>query len=456
MPETIGDRLKSTREERRLSREQASLATRIKEKYLEALENNRMDLLPSDVQGRGFLRLYASYLDIPVQPLLEAWTSGGFIIAPPTSEPPLGVASLHQPPIEETYSDMPPAVEIKDNLDAELLTVSTTDSDRGPVSSADEIFKEIGAELKNRREVLGLKFADIEGYILIRQHYLEALEQGRFRDLPSLVQARGMLNNYARFLEMDSENLLLKFASALQQQRLAAQLSGNVSRSEQIHPKKASFWKMFLTPDLMIGAVLIIGLLGFSLWGISQITASQAVENNSNDLIALPESFLTTQDVLITATFPQLEPTQNPEANTQPAPVEEIEPTGTVQPDDVLNLAPLQINIIASQRAYLRIIADGKTVFNGRVVPGNAYSFSAQTRIELLTGNASALQVFFNQNDLGVLGVVGEVVARVFTISGVATLTPQFRPTPTETLPPTLTMVPSPTIVTPTVTPFIP
>ncbi len=456
MPETIGDRLKSTREERRLSREQASLATRIKEKYFEALENNRMDLLPSDVQGRGFLRLYASYLDIPVQPLLEAWTNGGVIAAPPTSETPLGVASLHQPPIEETSSDKLPAFEIKEILDAELLPVSITDSGRVPVSSADEIFKEIGAELKKRREVLGLKFADIEGYTLIRQHYLEALEQGRFRDLPSLVQARGMLNNYARFLEMDSENLLLKFASALQQQRLAAQLSGNAARSEQIHPKKAAFWKMFLTPDLMIGAVLIIGLLGFLLWGISQITASQAVEKNSNNLIALPESFLTTQDVLITATFPQLEPTRNPEANTQPAPVEEIEPTGTVQPDDALNLAPLQINIIASQRAYLRIIAVGKTVFNSRVVPGNAYSFSAQTRIELLTGNASALQVFFNQNDLGVLGVVGEVVARVFTISGVATPTPQFSPTPTETLPPTLTMVPSPTIVTPTVTPFIP
>jgi len=126
------------------------------------------------------------------------------------------------------------------------------------------------------------------------------------------------------------------------------------------------------------------------------------------------------------------------------------------EPTQFTSLAPLQLNIIANQRAYLRIVADGKIVFNDRVSPGNAYTFSAENQIELLPGNAGALQIYFNQNDLGVLGVVGQVSSQIFTIGGIVTPTAQFSPTPTETPQPTVTPLPSPTVLTPTVTPFIP
>ena len=117
---------------------------------------------------------------------------------------------------------------------------------------------------------------------------------------------------------------------------------------------------------------------------------------------------------------------------------------------------PLQIYIITSDRAWVHVIADKKTVFNGRVQPGNAYAFSAETQIELVTGNAAALQVFFNQEDLGTLGLFGEVSSLVFTDQGILTPTPLFTPTYTPTTLPTLTALPSPTVPTPTVTPFIP
>jgi hypothetical protein len=76
--------------------------------------------------------------------------------------------------------------------------------------------------------------------------------------------------------------------------------------------------------------------------------------------------------------------------------------------------------------------------------------------VELLTGNAAALQVFFNQQDLGVLGNVGEVARLVFVPAGLITPTPAASATPTPTLPPTFTPTPTVPIPTPTVTPFIP
>ena len=76
MAATVGEILRTIRKERGLSLEQASIVTRVRHEYLAALENNEEYLLPSAVQGRGYLRLYADYLGLPVQPLLDAWPNG--------------------------------------------------------------------------------------------------------------------------------------------------------------------------------------------------------------------------------------------------------------------------------------------------------------------------------------------------------------------------------------------
>ncbi|MCC6147610.1 MAG: DUF4115 domain-containing protein [Anaerolineaceae bacterium] len=451
MPETIGVRLKKAREDHRLSVEQAAHATKVKVKYLEALENDQRELMPSAVQGRGFLRLYASYLGIETLPLLEAWDSDGVITeAPRPVEPPIKTVSF--PSITDEIEPLP-----VENVDAQdLLSISKQEALNSSVEQTPgQIFAEIGQTLKNRRESLGLKLADIERYTLVRQHYLENLEKGKMTELPSLVQARGMLNNYAHFLELDTEEVLLKFASALQLRRFETQGESAASKNtlSRKHATKAGSWRMLVTPDLLIGGVLVVSLLIFALWSVSQITASQNQEDDPANAMALPPSLLSTAQPLITSTLPPLENTPNPDDDrlqTDTKPTEEMEPT------QFISLAPLQLNIVANQRAYLRVVADGKIIFNDRVAPGNAYSFSAENQIEILTGNAGALQVFFNQNDLGILGVANQVSSQIYTLAGIITPTAQFSPTPTETLQPTLTPMPSPTVLTPTVTPFIP
>ena len=73
MSQSVGEQLKQVRQERQITLAQAADATRVKLHYLEALENNDLSTLPSKVQGKGFLRIYAEYLGLPIQPLLDAW-----------------------------------------------------------------------------------------------------------------------------------------------------------------------------------------------------------------------------------------------------------------------------------------------------------------------------------------------------------------------------------------------
>ena len=62
--DSIGRYLKAERESKNLSLKEASESTRIKERLLEAIEEDRYELLSSPVYIKGFLDAYARYLGL--------------------------------------------------------------------------------------------------------------------------------------------------------------------------------------------------------------------------------------------------------------------------------------------------------------------------------------------------------------------------------------------------------
>ena len=70
---TLGGMLAEARHARGLSLEQAAAATRIRLHNLSSLEGDRLAELPAPVYVRGYLRTYATYLQVEADPLLEAY-----------------------------------------------------------------------------------------------------------------------------------------------------------------------------------------------------------------------------------------------------------------------------------------------------------------------------------------------------------------------------------------------
>ena len=68
--ESVGRTLKRTREDKNLSLDEAARATKIRKEFLLAIEDDKLDALPGPVFARGFIRSYAEYLTLDVQPLL--------------------------------------------------------------------------------------------------------------------------------------------------------------------------------------------------------------------------------------------------------------------------------------------------------------------------------------------------------------------------------------------------
>ena len=110
MSETIGQKLKSSRQEKRLSIEQVAASTRVRSHYLEALERDELSAIPSAAQARGFLRIYADFLGLnadelaPVARPVEPQP----IVTPPDTSAPL-TTDLSAAPVQETVSTSAPS-----------------------------------------------------------------------------------------------------------------------------------------------------------------------------------------------------------------------------------------------------------------------------------------------------------------------------------------------------------
>jgi hypothetical protein len=69
----IGRALRSAREHRGKSLEEAGRETRVRTDYLDALEREAFEMLGSDVYVRGFLRSYAKYLGLNHEKVVDAY-----------------------------------------------------------------------------------------------------------------------------------------------------------------------------------------------------------------------------------------------------------------------------------------------------------------------------------------------------------------------------------------------
>lgn len=69
----IGETLRETRMRRRIDMTEVEAATKIRAKYLRALENEEWDLLPGPTFVKTFLRTYAEYLELDPKILVEEY-----------------------------------------------------------------------------------------------------------------------------------------------------------------------------------------------------------------------------------------------------------------------------------------------------------------------------------------------------------------------------------------------
>ena len=203
--------------------------------------------------------------------------------------------------------------------------------------------------------------------------------------------------------------------------------------------------------------IIFIGFAAFAVWGINRILSVNNRDRTSTQIPEVADILLSGETEVIT---PQLSETPIQADESQ-----RTEISGQTEQTPIFTLAannfPINILIIPRYQAWVQILSDSELIFEGRLIPGNAYDYSGSESVEVLTGNAGALQIYYNEEDVGSLGLVGQVLSLIFTENGLILPTPtitstpepvQDSPTPSVTPTPTRTPIPTDTLQ-PTATP---
>jgi cytoskeletal protein RodZ len=481
MAETIGQQLQQVRESKGIPVSRVVQATRIREQYILALEADDFDRLPSPVQARAFLRLYAEFLGLEVGELIARQKSASQSDPASPPEPSPQESTAATPDLQETTGQSgsvpgrwigsvrqaglgvlarlkalrksPLPVEAEqpaDVVDEPVLQMEAQDlpvpeeeniherleADPGEVPASTVILQGIGQTLRQRRETLSLTLDEIEQHTRVRKHYLSALEEGNLTLLPSSVQARGMLSNYAHFLDLNTDAILLQFAEALQQQRLERQRipagqNGSTPTARRFRLQMPAGLVRYLSLDILAGAGLVLVLLTFSIWGISRVIRTQSAAGIDPTAPSISDILAATPELPAATPSPT---SGNGAAPLLPAASLAVEITLPAEGE-----GPVQVVVVALDSAWVRVTVDGRIEFEGRTTAGIAYPYNGNTQIEVLTGDGASTGVIYNQSDLGPMGNYGDVVDRIYTVNAI------LNPTPTFTMTPSVTPVPSAT-----------
>ena len=325
----------------------------------------------------------------------------------------------------------------------------------------------VGPLLRAARESQGRSLEDAEAVLHIRARHLAALEADDYAALPSPAQARGFLKNYAQYLGLDLQDTLALYEATAKraasrpaarkpaprppspppaadlpvgaQPQVGAATEPGRQRTEanpnQVgvrssgRPRSApgparpaqspvvSPRRRRLSADLLVAVVLLAVVGALLVWGAREIAGS-----------LVPAS---------TATLPVLAPTGTPPTAT---PTATLTPEATPTVDLPTQAGPLtgvNVTVRAEQRIWVSVSVDGQPAYAGLMPPGEAREFTGQSVIAVTTGNGLGTRVIWNGNDQGVLGQLGEVVTRLWTLEGETIPTPA--PTATATLEPSPT-----------------
>jgi transcriptional regulator with XRE-family HTH domain len=266
----------------------------------------------------------------------------------------------------------------------------------------------LGVWLRRAREARQLTLEDAEEKLRIRRRYLQALEMADYAALPGEIQTRGFLRNYARFLGIPVEEALARYEAEVggyplqPQPRLPKEEARRArgDRPSPFTPPPSEEEERAGSPARIPGWVFVLLLGAAALFGTIAL-ASFLFLRFSGGGGATPDE---TPALTAVPTTPNLAVPTEP-AEEAPEFVPAVD--GTVS-----------VTLDAQAHAWVRVVADGETVYQGVAATDQTIGATASDRILVETGNGGAFRLSVNGDDWGALGGQGAVVRRAWSPTG--------------------------------------
>jgi cytoskeleton protein RodZ len=270
----------------------------------------------------------------------------------------------------------------------------------------------IGQILEKARKERGLTLDEVENATKIRKRYLSGLEREDFGVLPDAVYVQGFLKTYANYLGLDGEELSRELKDRRKPRRDRSVTYGAPKTSDfdrpLINPGELAASRRHRTIPATTILTLIAALLALTaVVGTLYYVGRGAQISGENPAPAPPSE-----------KEEQAADGAKPEAGGAPKAGKE-EAAGGERDGAADEPQPDSLTVVVSVEgapSWLSILADGNLSYEQIAQPGFSQTFEAQREISIRTGNAGAVGVEVNGQDLGKLGESGEVLTRDFTL----------------------------------------
>lgn len=226
---------------------------------------------------------------------------------------------------------------------------------------------EIGAQLRQARQAQALSLETVAAKTMIQQRLLRAIEAGRIEELPDSIYIQSFIKQYADTLGLNGAELSSNFP--IEDQRLQFKPSRRILPAAQLRPIHLYFLYLFIV-----------------FWAVNALSHTLSRAELQVSSLQIEKQLSSTQ-------------TQAQESDVQTVSAAE----------NTENTKRVKISVTLKAQTWLRIIADGKTEFEGTLPQGTQRSWEAEEELTLKTENAGGVLVQFNQEKAKHIGNPGQM-----------------------------------------------
>lgn len=250
-----------------------------------------------------------------------------------------------------------------------MMKSQKSKDDNQPIVSVEQLRSEklasLGGQLWVKRTEQGLSLDEMVEMTMISRRLLQAIEEGNLDDLPEPIYIRGFIRQYADALGLDGAEFAKSFPVGS-------------NRVNLIPGWKPTPFGQLLRPFHLY--VLYIGLIVCSVSSLSQLLNNAAIQANNSQSTEKAQ-------IQPKQTQPELQPVSNISSNGQ----------------------AVQIGVTFKEKSWIRVVADGKTQFEGELPEGTQRTWKAQGQLTVRAGNAGAVLVSVNKEEAKPMGDSGKV-----------------------------------------------
>ncbi|AIK95772.1 helix-turn-helix domain-containing protein [Candidatus Odyssella acanthamoebae] len=275
----------------------------------------------------------------------------------------------------------------------EALNIDTDD---------ESVFTKVGMLFKNARESKNITIQQASQELHIRQLYIGAIEAGDISALPGHVYKVGFIKTYARFLNLDSTQILK-----------------DLNLQEEITPSYSSFnysipveQQKRPTLKIILGATTLLFIGGVTLYVSNNMSNVHEEAVSSKDFI--DHNVISTQSVTSSPSqnlSPSTGVTTTPDEvtttiSTTPSSTPAVEPRATSAPFE-----DTTVKILAVKDAWVQVTDEtGKAIFVRLMRAGESYTVPATGTHHLNTGNGAGVKLSIDDKTSATLGEEGKVL----------------------------------------------